>query len=85
MRGQVRRLLCTVVFAAHGRSTFRLSRGGRRRRRGWGQRTGRRWSVNARGSTPVVLHIALPASDKKSSLRAEGDMALETVAARGKV
>jgi hypothetical protein len=38
-------------------------------------------AVNARSSTPVVLQIALPVSDK-SSLRAE---ALETVAARGEV
>jgi hypothetical protein len=32
----------------------------------------------------VVLYIALPVSDK-SWLRAEGDKALETVAARGEV
>jgi hypothetical protein len=80
-------VLCTVVFAVHGRSRFRAEAGvgvgaedGGSAREGdatWG-------SVNVRGSTPVVLHIALPASDK-SSLRAEGDGALETVAARGEV
>jgi hypothetical protein len=84
MSGQLQRVLCADVFAVHGRPRFRAE-AGVGAENGGSARGGdpTRGSVNARGSTPVVLHIALPASDK-SWLRAEGDKALETVAARGR-
>jgi hypothetical protein len=62
MRGQLQCALCTAVFAVHGRSKFRAEAGvGVGAEDGGSARGGdATWgSVNARGSTPGVLHIAL--------------------------